>query len=112
MITRNSAIITVDDAREALIQFWANVLADKNAVLEQLRDGALNIPVELVAPAPDAGIKDPAFVVDQYGELCLGEELIKQNPGVDDVLIRTGDYSFELVATKEQLPPKEKKNPC
>ena len=103
MITKKTIIVTMDEAKEALVQFFADVLADRAAIVENLREGKIPIPHDL-----DEIVSDPFKIAEQYGELCLGEELLKSNPDADVVFVQTGEWTYEFAADKNQLHPKDK----
>ncbi len=98
MKTAKVVILTNDEAKEALVQFWANVLADREAVVEQLREGKLNVPLH--------HFDDPNQIAEDYAELCIGEKLLEDDPSLDLVIVQKGEYSYKFAAQREQLPPK------
>ncbi len=91
-------ILSLDEAKEALVQFWADVLADRASVVELLQQGKLDIP--------DFAEMEAAEVANQYGDLCLGDKLLEQDESVDLVVVQVGDWTYECAAdrTKVHLP--------
>ena len=95
MNTNKVLILTLEEAKESLVQFWADVLADRANTVEQLREGKLSIP--------DIADYNASQIADQYGELCLGEKLLEQDESLDLVLVQTGDFTYEFGADKNQV---------
>ena len=88
-------IVTLDEAKEALIQFWADVLADRPNVVELLHEGKLDIP--------NIAAMDAEKVANQYGDLCLGDKLLERDRNVDLVVIRVGEWTYECAADRTQM---------
>jgi hypothetical protein len=85
-------VLSLDEAREALIQFWADLLADRPRVVELLHAGKLVVPNLANAPA--------AEITSQYGELGLGKNLLTQDQRLSAVLIQVSDVAFVCVADR------------
>jgi hypothetical protein len=94
------AILSVAEIKEELVQFYANFLHnDPVATLEMIRNGTLHTYVPNIPNVPDAK------AVELYSELCLGEYLLNADASIDGVLVKLGDFQYELVAKQGQQPP-------
>ena len=95
MKSQKVLIVTVDEAKEALVQFWADVLADRAHVVELLQEGKLDIP--------RLAEMDAAEIASQYSDLCLGDKLLKDDASADLVVVQVGEWSYECAVDKSEM---------
>jgi hypothetical protein len=92
MQTKKVVVLTVDEAKEALVQAYTDVLVgDHKNTADMIRSGSIKALGDIPSMS-DKGI------ADQYAEMChLGEELIKEDPTIDLVLVKLDEESYKVV---------------
>ena len=101
MKTKNVCIMTLEEAREGLCQFYADFMQDRCAMVEALRKGELRDII------PNISEMQPNQVVEAYGDLCVGDTFMVEHPEFDMLLIEFDNDQYEMVAIKGQgkAPP-------
>lgn len=93
-------ILTIDEVREQLVQFYANVLVNDRAnVVELLRVGQLHSFI------PDIANLSIDQLLNLYAELCVGDELIVNSDY--DILVAEVSNDKGIVTKYEFLADKQ-----
>jgi hypothetical protein len=98
METKKVMILKIEEAKEALIRFWASVLSDFDNIVDVLRqEGKLDLPnyQEILSSNEN--------IAQHYGEMCIGEKILEDNPDVDLLLVEVGEFSYEFAAEQSQV---------
>ncbi|MEY4432353.1 MAG: hypothetical protein RLZZ44_483 [Bacteroidota bacterium] len=89
--------LTIQEARKELVDYYHKfILGDSKNLYELIENGELCIPNFKIIS--DDGI------VEQFGELNLGEKIAKEN-NASQVLIKTGEYNRSVVFDIENVEP-------
>lgn len=100
---QKALILSVDEVREQLVQFFADVAADRAAVVDALREGIFD---KLI---PNLKALTDLEAVNLHGELCVGDAFIAnavvegaEAEKPDLLLAQVNDERFEFLACREQ----------
>lgn len=94
--------LTVEEAKESLIDQWTDtVVLDRDNTRELIANNELDKFV------PDFKTVSPEWIAEQYGELNLGETTAMR-VGASHVIVKTHEYTWEVVFDIENLEPKNR----
>ena len=94
MFNKHVCVLSVDEAREGLVQFFADVLADRANMVDLLQAGELHESI------PSLHELSPEKIADLYGELCVGDKFMDEHPEYDLMMVQIDDCRYEMVAIK------------
>ncbi len=93
MNTLKVLVLSVDEAREQLADFFMALLEDEDARRELVMGGRNHIPA--------VGSLDASDVAKELGEVdIIGERLLNEHAEADAVLVQTGEYAYEEIAKR------------
>ena len=103
MNTKMVKVLSVQEARELLVGFFAQFLreSDEVSLKEFLREGNHFIP--------DIPQMSDNEVIEKVGELDIAVQVGLTEDGTDLVLVQTADYIYEAIFDKQNVPPRERK---
>src|ERR1019366_3798261 len=100
MKNKQVLILTVEEAREALVQWYTDmIVSDRGNVVDHVREGRLGQIM------PKLNEYSPSAVAEQFGELNLGEEMTIHS-GVDQILVELDAEHYVVVWDILNLEPK------
>ena len=93
MNTLKVLVLSLEEARNQLADFFMALLEDEDARRELVMGGRTHIPA--------VGSLDASEVAKELGEVdIIGERLLNEHPEADAVLVQTGEYAYEEIARR------------
>ena len=98
MQVKSVLLLSFEEAREALVQFYAEVLSDRNHLEEMIRDGSIQ-------KLPNIMTYNPKEVAELFDELGLGDHLCTEHNATQVVIDLKPSWEWQLVWDCENVNP-------
>lgn len=107
MQKKSVLVLSLAEAKEALFDFWADVVVNDRANIRELISKGTPINGHGSPLVPDISNWSDTDIAKQFGDLELGNKLAKEN-NVDQIVVECKDYVNVVVWDIENVPPDER----